>query len=559
MSVLCVEAFDVAEQLGVARLLNADDMLLLVVPDKLNVMTFVYQLRAQLTGATVPPHHSHSPSPISSPPAISSPPPRTQISLTSGDWLLNLCPLTATEQQAVDARYAASLRTSSEVQSVVHTGKQLLACVGQSSEGATSTADHMQTASQSPALNDSVDSAVLMTRQQLLNPFDSDSDSESKSAATLLSSDTGKHQLSLLAQDAGLSGVQQPQTAESHTRTTSDQMPLSPSWKHCEQLAARAGGSSSKGENSVDTHSTGAATHSSAGEGSPPAHKSGVDTVPGAHRQCSRREQLRERARLLLQQARHDAVTSPMPPVVDSEDERHRRLRERARRLIAESRAGAAAGGSITQVITVHSRKAIGQSVSAPTGEMYGCEHILQQQRHELTPADQHDGSPSSPAPATSYAEVEIEFLERSLARLDERAAGVEWSLRRIMDSQRTSDDDAQQRLMYEWFALVDERGELVRRIEQLNAVAQEQDLERRFELLSVELRRLMAEGDANEKDEDCADRERLLLAELMSIVNQRDALVQQLDKQEQETSAKSAPVAEARKNSRQDAACSVQ
>jgi len=556
---LCVEAFDVAEQLGVARLLNADDMLLLVVPDKLNVMTFVYQLRAQLTGASVPPHHSHSPLPISSPSAISSPPPRTQTSPTSGDWLSNLCPLTATEQQAVDARYAASLRTSSEVQSVVQTGKQLLACVGQSSE----VVDHVQTASQSPPLNDSVDSAVLMTRQQLLNPFDSDSDSESKSAATLLSSDTGKHQLSLLAQDASLSRVQQPQTAESHARTTFDQTSSSPSWKHCEQLAGRAGGSSSKGESSVDTHSTGAATHSSGGEGSPTAlsvDKSGVDTVPGAHRQCSRREQLRERARLLLQQARHDAVTSPMSPVVDSEDERHRRLRERARKLIAESRAGAAAGSSITQVITVHSRKAIGQSVSVPTGEMYGCEHILQQ-RHDvnkLTSAEQHAGSPSSPAPPTSYAEVEIEFLERSLARLDERAAGVEWSLRRIMDSQRTADDDSQQRLMYEWFALVDERGELVRRIEQLNAVAQEQDLERRFELLSVELRRLMAEGDANE-DEDCADRERLLLAELMTIVNQRDALVQQLDQQEQETTVKSTPVVEARKNSRQDAGCSIQ
>ena len=515
MDIVCVEAFDVAEQLGVARLLNADDMQLLVVPDKLNVMTFVYQLRAQLTGCSVP--TLHSPSPTSSLPHDAD---RPNLLPTSSDWLSNLCPLTAIERQAVDAKYAASLHA--EGRSLAHTGKQLLSCVAQSSDIATSPSDHLPR----PPTN-SVNSTALMTRQQLLNPFDSDSDSEAKSAACSLADDACKQQLSLskdstLAQTtdkASPANLMQPETVDSDAGNDS------------EQLADSAGGDSCTGA---------------------------TDTATAPRRQYSRREQLRERARLLLEQARRDAVTSPTLPVVDNEDERQRRLRERARKLIAESRANAASGSSVTQVITVHSRKPIGQSVGVPTGEMYGFEDVPLQRRpdvSQLTTADQHCNSPSS----ASYAEVEIEFLERSLARLDERAAGVEWSLRRIMDSQRNSDEDAQQRLMYEWFALVDERGELVRRIEQLNAVAQEQDLERRFELLSVELRRLMAECEANDKDKESADRECLLLAELMSIVNQRDALVQQLDKQEQEIAVRSTPVVEARKSSSQDSGCSLQ
>lgn len=492
MNVVRVKAFDVAEQLGVARLLNADDMLLLVVPDKLNVMTFVYQLRAQLTRCSVSRLHSASP-PLSSAPvhhlqASSSP-------ATSSDWLSNLCPLTATERQAVESRYSASQRTHVDASSLAQTGKQLFACVGQSSELVASPSDCLQPSSPT-------DSAVLMTRQQLLNPFDSDSDSEAVSAATALNNNTGAQPSS--------TAVLQPNTADSHV-----------------------------GVDAVCDQSTATCEHS-------------AQSAAAATRQCSRREQLRERARMLLEQARHDAVTSP---VIDLDDERHRRLRERARKLIAQSRAGAAA---VTQVITVHSRKPIAQSVSMPpSGEMFGS---ALQQRHNISKVTHTDEQLSCPdEPITSYAEVEMEFLERSLARLDERAAGVEWSLRRFMDSQRNSGDDAQQRLMYEWFALVDERGELVRRIEQLNAVAQEQDLERRFQLLSVELRRLMAECEMDENDEDCAGRERLLLAELMSIVNQRDALVQQLDKQEHETSVKSESVVDAQKASRRDSGCSVQ
>ncbi|XP_008571531.1 PREDICTED: EH domain-binding protein 1 [Galeopterus variegatus] len=71
------------------------------------------------------------------------------------------------------------------------------------------------------------------------------------------------------------------------------------------------------------------------------------------HRMLSRQEELKERARVLLEQARRDAAlkagnkqnTNAAPPLCsrqlsDQDEERRRQLRERARQLIAEARSG---------------------------------------------------------------------------------------------------------------------------------------------------------------------------------------------------------------------------
>lgn len=46
----CRTAFDAAESLGIPRVIEPRDMSLLAVPDKLAVMTYLYQLRAHFTG-----------------------------------------------------------------------------------------------------------------------------------------------------------------------------------------------------------------------------------------------------------------------------------------------------------------------------------------------------------------------------------------------------------------------------------------------------------------------------------------------------------------------------
>lgn len=46
----CKKAFDAGEALGISRVIEPSDMDVLAVPDKLAVMTYLYQLRAHFTG-----------------------------------------------------------------------------------------------------------------------------------------------------------------------------------------------------------------------------------------------------------------------------------------------------------------------------------------------------------------------------------------------------------------------------------------------------------------------------------------------------------------------------
>ena len=53
MLICLLQAFDAASSLGVPRVIEPSDMVLLTVPDKLSVMTYLYQLRSFFTGATL--------------------------------------------------------------------------------------------------------------------------------------------------------------------------------------------------------------------------------------------------------------------------------------------------------------------------------------------------------------------------------------------------------------------------------------------------------------------------------------------------------------------------
>lgn len=55
----CKLAFDVAAKLGVSKLIEPSDMLLLDVPDKLAVMTYLYQLKQHFTCPPMPDHIEH--------------------------------------------------------------------------------------------------------------------------------------------------------------------------------------------------------------------------------------------------------------------------------------------------------------------------------------------------------------------------------------------------------------------------------------------------------------------------------------------------------------------
>ncbi|KRY54122.1 EH domain-binding protein 1 [Trichinella britovi] len=147
----CRKAFDAAALLGVPRLIDPNDMVIMAIPDKISVMTYVYSLRSVLTGS----------SPI------------------GGNDRLERVLLNREEKKNGNAleMHSTSRRDSlnEEKKSLSSSTSSPRRRVGSSSSS--SKADSTKEASCPLSFTfstSSIQKPTLMTRQQLMNPFDSD-------------------------------------------------------------------------------------------------------------------------------------------------------------------------------------------------------------------------------------------------------------------------------------------------------------------------------------------------------------------------------------------------
>ncbi|XP_029006273.1 MICAL-like protein 1 isoform X2 [Betta splendens] len=121
----------------------------------------------------------------------------------------------------------------------------------------------------------------------------------------------------------------------------------------------------------------------------------------------------------------------------------------------------------------------------------------------------------------------EMSQLEKHLDELEHRGVELEKKLR------DDPNDEDEERLLVEWFTLIHEKHLLVRREAELVYTAKQQNLEERQADVEYELRCLLNKPEKDWTEED-KNREKELMAELVTIIEQRNQIVNSMDQDRQ-------------------------
>ncbi|XP_028309651.1 LOW QUALITY PROTEIN: MICAL-like protein 1 [Gouania willdenowi] len=121
----------------------------------------------------------------------------------------------------------------------------------------------------------------------------------------------------------------------------------------------------------------------------------------------------------------------------------------------------------------------------------------------------------------------EMSQLEKQLDELEHRGVELEKKLR------ENPNDEDEEHLLVDWFTLIHDKHLLVRREAELVYTAKQQNLEERQADVEYELRCLLNKPEKDWSDED-KSREQQLMAELVTIIEQRNQIVNTMDQDRQ-------------------------